>query len=176
MSHAVSEIYDTISPKKINSKSMTGISFSKFLQDYIQHMNATTKTLNTLSLSTQHTSLINFMSRLAIDVGFTYYSDTMTIKSIHDFPLSWDAFEDEHAITLSKADFLFSEKLIGSYSQTLDTRTEFENLIAGEKRIFTEKNSETLKNYNLNLANSLWRVHIEPGLTADYLFEVNDKF
>ena len=140
-------------------------------------MNTDTSTLNKLSLpSTQYTSLINFMSKLAIDIGITYYSTMMTIRSIDDFPISWEDFENEHATILSKADFLFNEKLIGSYSQTLDTRKEFENLIANEKQVFTEKNSETLKNYNLNLANSLWRVHIKPGLTADYLFEVNDKF
>ena len=36
-------------------------------------------------------------------------------------------------------------------------------------------NSEALKNYNLKLANSLWQDHVKPGLTADSLFEVNNK-
>jgi hypothetical protein len=77
---------------------------------------------------------------------------------------------------LSKADFLFSEELIGIYRQTLDIRKEFDNLIEDKKNKFIEKNSETIKNYNLNLANSLWRVYIKPGLTADSLFEVIKLF
>jgi hypothetical protein len=172
MTHAVSEIYDTITAKTINSKSMTGIPFSKFLEDCVNHMNSNTNNLNQLSLPTQHTSLINFMSKLAIDLGFGYYSTMMTIKSIDDFPINWEEFENEHSMILSKADFLFSEKLIGSYRQTFDIRKEFENLIEDEKNKFIEKNSETIKNYNLNLANSLWQVYIKPGLTADSLFEV----
>ena len=75
---------------------------------------------------------------------------------------------DDHTMILSKADFLFTEKSIGSYSQTLDTRKEFENLIANERQGFAEKNSEMLKNYNLNLANSLWRVHIKHRLEAEF--------
>ncbi|CAB5092414.1 unnamed protein product [Rhizophagus irregularis] len=99
MTHAVSEIYDTITAKKINFKSMT----------------------DKLSLPTQYTSLINFMSKLAIDIGFTYYSTMMTIRSIDDFPINWEDFENEHT-------------------------------------------------------NSLWQVHVSPGLTADSLFEDYHEF
>ncbi|RGB40923.1 guanylate-binding protein [Rhizophagus diaphanus] len=176
MTHAVSEIYDTITAKKINFKSMTGISFSKFLEDCVKHMNSNTNNLDKLSLPTQYTSLINFMSKLAIDIGFTYYSTMMTIRSIDDFPINWEDFENEHSMILSQADFLFNEKLIGSYHQTLDIRKEFDNLIEDEKNKFIEKNSESVKNYNLNLANSLWQVHVSPGLTADSLFEDYNEF
>jgi len=115
------------------------------------------------------------MSKLAIDIGINYYSTMMTIRSIDDFPISWKVFENEHVMILSKADFLFNEKLIGSYYQTLDAREEFDNLIENEKNKFIEMNSKVLKDYNLNLANDLWQDHVKPGLTADSLFEVNNK-
>ena len=93
-------------------------------------MNTDTSTLNKLSLpSTQYTSLINFMSKLAIDIGITYYSTMMTIRSIDDFPTNWEDFENEHAMILSKADFLFNEKLIRSYYQTLELRMKKINLL-----------------------------------------------
>ena len=97
----------------------------------------------------------------------------MTIRSISDFPISWEVFKNEHAMILSKADFLFNEKLIGS--QTLDAKKEFDNLIENEKNKFIEMNSKDLKNYNLELANSLWQDHVKPCLTADSLFKVNNK-
>ncbi|CAG8465192.1 13680_t:CDS:2 [Funneliformis caledonium] len=172
-SETISYIYDTISTKQINSKPLSGILFSKFLKDCIQHMNATT--LNALSLPTHYTSLIKFMSNLAKDMGVSYYYDKMT-KFSDRFPKDWDSFDYEHTIILSDADFRFTEKLIGNYHQTTDAREEFNSLIEKEKQKFVKMNSDNIKNYNLNLANSLWRVHIKPGLTADYLFEDYNQF
>jgi hypothetical protein len=112
---AVKSIYSRLTPKFIDSSTMKGISFVKFLQDIVERMNSS-KTSTFLSIPSEYESIIQYVSQEATKEILEIYKKRISqlINEEGKLPIIWEEFEEINDECISEARKLFSRKIIGN--------------------------------------------------------------
>src|SRR5436305_6072820 len=74
---AVKTIYSQLPLKYIDSSTMKGIAFVKFLQDIVERMNSS-ETSSFLSIPSEYESVIQFVAKEATNEAIKLYKESMT--------------------------------------------------------------------------------------------------
>src|SRR3954451_17356401 len=170
--NAVKTIYSQLPLKYIDSSTMKGIAFVKFLQDIVERMNKS-ETSSLLSIPSEYESIIQFVAQEVTKETMIIYEEKMNpLMDEENLPMLWEDFTQIHDICLSEVHKLFFEKIIGSPTQMESFTEQLNEKISKIKEVFVKRNSDELMIYNENIAKDFWERFVKIGLTQDNLFGV----
>ncbi|PKC01539.1 hypothetical protein RhiirA5_426542 [Rhizophagus irregularis] len=116
--NTVKSIYSQLPLKYIDSSTMQGISFVKFLENIVECMNSS-ETSTLLSITSEYESIIQFVTQEAIKESINRYEKSMsTLRNEKEkLQMHWKEFDKMHLKYKSEINKLFFEKIIGSPAQ-----------------------------------------------------------
>ncbi|RIA94415.1 guanylate-binding protein [Glomus cerebriforme] len=174
--NAVKSIYSQLPLKYIGSSTMKGTAFVKFLQDVVERMNKS-ETSSLLSIPSEYDSVIQFVAQEATKEATVIYKEKMDLLvNEEELPMLWEELEEIHNESISEANKLFYERIIGSPTQMESYIEQLNEKISIIKKEFTIRNSEELMTYNENIAKNSWARYVKIGLTQETLFETTEEF
>ncbi|CAI2163621.1 20366_t:CDS:2 [Funneliformis geosporum] len=189
---SVNKILSTSVPKYIGSSTMSGVSFTKFLQECVSKLNDTSESSNFhLSIPDEYESIIEYVAQKAIDECVKMYVTSMKciLRSGKDNNLdddfenvqhvevfNWTDFHEVHLNVFNQVETEFFKRIIGDETQIKNFESDLNNKIKKEFEIFHKINSESLYEYNLELAKGLWDRNVKVGLDKDNIFESQEDF
>ncbi|CAG8529308.1 16527_t:CDS:2 [Acaulospora colombiana] len=175
--HSVNGILASVEPKYIGASSMSGVMFSEFLVGCVGELNDPENKVK-LSIPDEYDSVVKYVAQKSIKGCKKIYASTMereidTLK----MPIQWSEFSSIHSEAFNESETEFSKSIIGSGPQIVKFQLELQEGIEELRESFYKKNSEALYNYNNQLAENLWELHVTKGLlTPDNLFPSKDEF
>ncbi|RIA89264.1 guanylate-binding protein [Glomus cerebriforme] len=184
VTRAVNNILSTSTPKYIESCTMSGLSFTKFLQDCVEKLNDTSNFQ--LSIPSEYESVIEYIAQRTIRDCIQIYTSNMKLKldsdigsnddTIHVNLYNWELFNDIHLEIFTHVEKEFFQRIIGNETQIREYENELNKLIKEQFEGFHKSNSEALYEYNMKLARKLWNDNVKVRLSSDNFFQNQDEF
>ncbi|CAG8517016.1 4553_t:CDS:2 [Rhizophagus irregularis] len=184
VTHAVNNVLSTSTPKYIGSCTMTGVSFTKFLQDCVEKLNDTS--IMQLSIPSEYDSVVEYVAQRSIKECVQMYTLNMNKKlnkdkersddSLHVDVFNWKAFNEIHMEIFSQVEKEFFKRIIGDSIQIRQYENELNNSINEQFEKFRKSNSEALYEYNMELAKKLWENNVKVRLSAENFFKDQEEF
>ncbi|CAB4376579.1 unnamed protein product [Rhizophagus irregularis] len=109
--NAIKSIYSQLPIKYIGSSTMQGISFVKFLENTVEHMNSS-EVSSLLSIPFEYESVIQFVAQEAIKESIEKYKERMNalINEGGKLPILWKKFMKIHLECFSEINITFFKK------------------------------------------------------------------
>ncbi|CAG8434120.1 10038_t:CDS:2 [Funneliformis mosseae] len=184
---SINKILSTSAPKYIGSSTMSGVPFTKFLQECVNKLNDTSETSNFhLSIPDEYESIIEYIAHKTIDHCVQMYVTSMKflLRSGNDNDenvqhvevFNWTDFHEIHLNVFNQVETEFFKRIIGDEIQIKNYERDLNKLIGREFEEFRRINSESLYELNIELAKELWDRNVKVGLDKDNRFESHEDF
>ncbi|CAI2179659.1 14370_t:CDS:2 [Funneliformis geosporum] len=186
VSRAVKSILSTSTPKYIGSSLMTGLSFTKFLQECVEKLNDTSDSNFQLAIPSEYESVIGYVARQSIKHCTQLYVTSMNsrlqlpcdgdrkqqVKALY-----WEYFNEIHVEIYNQIEKEFFNKVIGSGSQIKKYEDDLNESINEKYEEFYKSNSNALYEHNMKLVKDLWDRHVKVGLIdLKNVFKTREEF
>jgi len=165
VTRVVKSIISTSAPKYIGPSMMSGMSFTKFLQDCVEKLNDTS--ISQLSIPSEYESVIDYIAQRSIEYCIQMYTSEMNLN-LHpsdddddDYDddedgeinvFNWEDFNEFHLKVFGQVEEEFFKKIIGNETQIKEYENKLNKLINKQFEEFRKSNSEALYEYNMQLA------------------------
>ncbi|CAG8583528.1 8584_t:CDS:2 [Funneliformis mosseae] len=186
VSRAVKSILSTSTPKYIGSSLMTGLSFTKFLQECVEKLNDTSNSNFQLSIPSEYDSVIEYVARQSIKHCTQMYVTSMNSKLQQPYDdgrkqrlkvLNWEDFNEIHVEIYNQVEKEFFKRVIGSGSQIKKYANKLIESINEKFEEFHKSNSYALYEQNMSLIKKLWDRHVKVGLVdLKSFFKTREEF